>query len=238
MLLILWEGATRFWSINPIILPSPADVGEALLQSRDEILYQTAVTAFESIGGFLLGSIGAYVLAISFVFSPLLERTLYPYAIALKATPLIALAPLLVLWLGNGVGAKVVMSALVAFFPVLVGATRGLRDIDRDILALMHSLSASPMQMLRWVRIPNSGPFLFPALRVASSLAVVGAVIGEFTGASAGIGYLIKLASYNLNTALMFCGVLAVGMLGVAMFLAVAAIERFVVFWRPITIDS
>lgn len=151
---------------------------------------------------------------------------------ALKSTPLIAIAPLLVLWFGNGVLSKIVMSALVAFFPVLVNSVNGLANIDAEALDLMKSLSASKLQILIKIRVPASLPFVFASLKIASSLAVVGAVIGEFTGATQGIGHLIVTSSYYLETALMFAGVGMISLGGILFFGLVAYLERRLVFWR------
>lgn len=230
----LWQVTVRIGDINPIVLPAPGDVALALSANLHDLLLHTAVTMTEAVLGFLIGSAGAILLAIVFVRWPVWEYAFYPYAIILKATPLIAIAPLLVIWFGNGMAAKVVMAALVAFFPVLVSAARGLRDIDQNTLYLMKSLSASDKQILRWVRIPQSMPYILSSLKIASTLAVVGAVIGEFTGATVGIGYLIKLGAYNLDTSLILAAVVMIGSSGVVFFGALALLERRLVFWRPL----
>jgi NitT/TauT family transport system permease protein len=186
----------------------------------------------ESVLGFLLGSIGAYVVAVFFVYSRIIKEAVYPYAVALKSTPLIAIAPLLVLWFGNGLLSKVVMSALVAFFPVLVNSANGLTEVDPEALDLMRSLSASGWQVLTKIRIPNSLSYLMAGLKIASSLAVVGAVIGEFTGATEGIGHLINTSSYYLETPLMFAGVVMISLGGVVFFGLMAYLERKIVFWQ------
>jgi NitT/TauT family transport system permease protein len=186
----------------------------------------------ESVLGFLLGSGGAYLVAILFVFSRTFQQAVYPYAVALKATPLIAIAPLLVLWFGNGLLSKIVMSALVAFFPVLVNSAIGLTAVDPEVLDLMRSLSASRWQVLTKIRIPNSLSYFMAGLKIASSLAVVGAVIGEFTGATEGIGHLINTSSYYLETPLMFAGVAMISLGGVLFFGLMAYLERKIVFWQ------
>src|SRR4029077_6357432 len=139
-----------------VIMPAPSDILSATGSQFSRLLQETGVTLLESLLGFVLGSAIAYILAIAFVYSPAIQDALYPYAIALKSTPLIAIAPLLVLWFGNGVSSKVVMSALVAFFPVLVNSVTGLSAVDPDILTLMRSLSASEWQVLTKIRMPNS----------------------------------------------------------------------------------
>ena len=231
-LLFLWQVADWLFNFNKVILPSPSDIFIAFRENFLLLIQETGITMLEAILGFLLGSILAYLLAIAFVHSRLIKEAVYPYAIALKSTPLIAIAPLLVLWFGNGILSKVVMSALVAFFPVLVNSVSGLSNIETEIFDLMQSLSASPWQILTKIRIPSSFGFLFASMKISSSLAVVGAVIGEFTGATQGIGHLINTSSYYLETPLMFAGIAMISLAGILFFSIVAYLESRVVFWQ------
>lgn len=231
-LLSLWELAEALFDFNKVILPAPHEIALGFVAQWRSLLLNTSVTMLEALLGFLLGSAVAVVLAVSFTFSKTISYALYPYAVALKSTPLIAIAPLLVVWFGNGVLSKVVMSALVAFFPVLVNTVDGLSSFEPELLDLMRSLSASRWQILRKIRLPNSLPSLFSALKIASSLAVVGAVIGEFTGATIGIGHLINTSSYYLRTDVMFAGIAMISLSGIAFFGAIAYLERRVVFWH------
>jgi NitT/TauT family transport system permease protein len=232
VLLCAWAAAERIFNFNRIIIPSPGEVGRAFVMNYARLFKETGITMEESVLGFLLGSITAYGVAASFVYSRTVKDAVYPYAVALKSTPLIAIAPLLVVWFGNGLLSKVVMSALVAFFPVLVNSANGLTAVDPEALDLMKSLSASSWQVLTKIRIPNSLSFLMSGLKIASSLAVVGAVIGEFTGATEGIGHLINTSSYYLETPLMFAGVAMISLGGVAFFGLMAYLERKIVFWQ------
>jgi NitT/TauT family transport system permease protein len=232
VILGLWELADAVFKFNRIILPSPSQIARACVLNFHVLLSETGVTMFESVLGFLLGSGVAYLLAVAFVHSRTVQEAVYPYAIALKSTPLIAVAPLLVLWFGNGILSKVVMSALVAFFPVLVNSVSGLTGIDPEALDLMKSLSATRWQILTKIRVPNSLPYLFASLKIASSLAVVGAVIGEFTGSIRGVGHLINTASYYLETPLMFAAIAMISLGGVLFFWLMAYLEKKVVFWQ------
>jgi len=227
-----WEIADRIFDFNAVILPSPSEIYRAFNEHYIILFKETSITMIESILGFLLGSIIAYLLAILFTFSNLARDALYPYAIALKSTPLIAIAPLLVLWFGNGMFSKVIMSALVAFFPVLVNSVNGLNAVPKELLDLMKSLSASSWKVLIKVRIPYSLDYLFSSLKIASSLAVVGAVIGEFIGSTEGIGYLINTSSYYLETALMFAGIIMISIGGILFFGIISYLERKIVFWK------
>ncbi len=232
LILCIWEISAWIFTINPIILPAPHLIIMAFFNNSARLFWETGITMLESVLGFLLGSVSAYLAAIVFVHYRTLQSALYPYAIALKSTPLIAIAPLLVLWFGNGIASKVVMSALVAFFPVLVNSVTGLSAIGQDALDLMKSLSATRWQILLKLRIPNSLGYLFSSLKIASSLAVVGAVIGEFTGATEGIGHLITNASYYLETPLMFAAIGMISLGGILFFGLMAFLEKKVVFWQ------
>jgi len=232
LLLLLWQAADAIFAFNKVILPSPADIARAFASQYPQLFRETAVTMLESGLGFLAGSVAAVCLATAFVHSRLTQEAVYPFAVALKSTPLIAIAPLLVLWFGNGLLSKVVMSALVAFFPVLVNAVSGLTSVDPEILDLMKSLSASRWQIYRKIRFPNSAGYIFAALKIASSLAVVGAVIGEFTGSTQGIGHLINTSSYYLQTDVVFAAIALISLCGVGFFELMAYLERVVVFWQ------
>ncbi len=231
LILVLWQAAHRLFHFNSIVFPAPTEIAAAFVKNFASIMAETGVTLLESILGFLLGGVTAYLLAVAFVHSRIVQEALYPYAVALKSTPLIAIAPLLVLWFGNGILSKIVMSALVAFFPVLVNSVSGLTAVDTEALDLMKSYSASRWQTLVKIRVPNSLAYLFPALKIASSMAVVGAVIGEFTGAVRGIGNLINTASYYLETALVFAAIASISIGGILFFGLMAYLESRIVFW-------
>jgi NitT/TauT family transport system permease protein len=228
-----WEAAGRIFQFNEVVLPSPIAIGQAFFREHERLFEETFVTMMESILGFAVGGAGAFVLAVLFIHWKIVEQAFFPFAVALKSTPLIAIAPLLVLWFGNGLLSKIVMSAIVAFFPVLVNSVRGLGSIDPEALDLMRSLSASRWQVLVKMRIPASAGYVFSSLKIASAMAVVGAVIGEFTGASVGIGNVIKMSSYYLDTPLMFAAIAMISLGGIVFFALVALLERVVVFWQP-----
>jgi len=164
MACLLWEAIVRVFHVPVYILPPPSVILlEAKLQSLT-LLKHTGVTMFEAIIGFMIASSGAFILATFFAHWRVLEKGLYPYAIALKTTPIVALAPLLVLWFGTDMRSKIVAAALICFFPILVNVTRGLKAVDKEALDLFNSLAASKWQVFRLLRFPNSIPFLFSAL--------------------------------------------------------------------------
>ncbi len=232
LLLAAWEAEVRLGRVNALILPAPSQVLVAASQNVGVLGRAISITMLEAVLGFAVATVSAMMLAVVFVRSRSVKAALYPYAIVLKATPIIAVAPLVVLWAGNGLLSKVVLAALVAFFPVLVTAVQGLAAVDEEVLDLMRSVDASWWTVLWRIRVPGSLPYVFSGLRVGSTLSVVGAVIGEFTGATEGAGHLITVSSYYLDTPLMFAAVGCTAFGGLALFGAIALAETRVVFWK------
>lgn len=227
--LLLWELAVRVFAVPAYLLPPPSAIVQVI--DRD-LLGHFAVTLCEALSGFGLASASAFAVALLFVRSPLLERGLFPLAITLKTTPLVAIAPLLVLWMGTGWWSKIVAAALICFFPVLVNTVKGLRAADPDYFDLLRSLKASRGQEFRKLRIPYCMPYLFSALKISSSLAIVGAIVGEFVGATRGLGYLIMISSSHLETDVLFSAILAAALAGIVLFHALGWVERRLVFWQ------
>jgi NitT/TauT family transport system permease protein len=227
-----WELIDYVFSIREVILPNPHEIYFAIVENLSNLLYHTGITMAESVLGFVIGSVISILVAVMFTYSPTSKKAFYPYAIALKATPLYALAPLLVIWFGNGIWAKVVMSAMVAFFPVLITAVKGFSTIQEETLDLFRSLRASKLEIFLKLRVPNSLPYIFPALKIATTLAVVGATIAEFTGTTYGAGHLIVSASYYLETSLMFASIIMISLGGILFFFVIDRIEKRVVFWQ------
>jgi NitT/TauT family transport system permease protein len=174
---------------------------------------------------------------VAFAHSRTLEQGLFPIAIAIKTTPLVAIAPLLVLWMGTGLWSKVAAAALICFFPVLVNTVKGLKAADAEYFELFKSMNASRWKEFRKLRLPFCMPYLFAALKISSSLAVVGAIVGEFVGASSGLGYLILVSSSHLDTPILFTAIFASALTGIAMFHAINWIEARTVFWQKVDAD-
>jgi len=232
IIIATWEIIDMTLGIRKILLPAPHEIALAFKDNWRILFKETGITMLESVLGFILGTVIAFMLATSFVYSLNIRLALYPYAVALKSTPLIAIAPLLVLWFGNGLVSKIVMASLVSFFPVLVNSVDGLLSIDKESIDLMKSLSASRWQIFWKIRFPSCLPNLFSSLKIASSLAVVGAVIGEFTGSVSGIGHLINTSSYYLETDLMFAGIFFISLSGIIFFGIISLLEKKIVFWE------
>jgi NitT/TauT family transport system permease protein len=229
LILAAWQGLVVFADIPEYLLPSPT----AILADVDRTLaVQLGVTFLEAAIGFLIASALAFVCAVLFVRFQTLEEGLFPIAIAIKTTPIVAIAPLLVIWLGTGWWSKIVAVILICFFPVLVNTVKGLKAADAEYRELFQTLGASGAQEFRKLRIPYCLPYLFSALKISSSLAIVGAIVGEFVGATQGLGYLIMVSSAHLETATLFSAIGAAALAGITMFYIIAAIEHRVIFWQ------
>lgn len=233
-LLALLQWGVPALGIPSFILPTPVQVLTQILDPESALPFHFGITALEGIGGLVLGGILGFALAVVFVHVPPVEDALYPWVIVSQTVPLVALAPLLVLWFGNGIASRVVMSALFAFFPVLVNVTRGLRQADQATLDLLQSYAVSRWQLFQVVRLPNCLPFLFAGLKVGSTLAIIGAIVGEFAGAGQGLGFVITVSTYHLETARTFAAITAAALLGISLYWLITALERRVVFWQEL----
>ena len=229
---IAWELSVWFFSIPHYLLPPPSIIALSFAKNFNLLLFHAGVTLTEAFFGFLCANILGVLVAIAFSHSRTLAKSLYPFVIALKTTPLIAVAPLLILWFGNGIFSKIAAAALISFFPIIVNTVKGLESIDAEALDFLKSISASQWQIFTKLRFPTALPSIFSALKISSSLSVVGAIVGEFIGADKGIGFVILISSYHLETAEMFSAVIAAALIGIIFFLAVSLIERKVIFWN------
>lgn len=227
VVVILWEAGVRASGLSPLVLPGPGPVFRSLVEniSSGFLLKHAWTTLIEILAGFALGSLIGGVLGLLLALSPTLLRVSNPYIVASQAVPKLALAPIFALWFGFGLTPKILIAALIAFFPLLENTTRGLTEVDRDQLELFRVLRASQRQVFMKLRIPNAMPYIFTGLRVAMILAVVGAVVGEYVGANQGLGALIIASQGNFNTALMFAVVIVITAIGVVLYKLVEVAE-------------
>jgi len=228
-----WWALVVGLDVKPFIAPSPFLVLETLYAKRAVLLDNMLPTAMEAAGGFLIGNVVAIFIATLFVHNKTLHEIFFPVALMLNAIPIVAKAPVLVLLMGNGVEPKIAIAALVCFFPSLVNMVRGLDAANPQAMELMRVLSASKTEVFFKLRLFSSLPYLFSALRISASLAVIGAVVGEWIGATQGIGALIIQATYNFDSALLYSAIVMSALLTGAFYLAVALAERAVVRWQP-----
>lgn len=231
-ILVTWELAIYGFGIPEYILPRPTAVGAVLAHQGNVLMRGSAITLAEAFFGFLIGGSLGFFTAIAFVHSRPLESALYPYAIALKTVPLVGLAPILTVWFGTGLIGKIVMASLLCYFPVLVNTAAGLRSVDPVVLAYFDSLAASRTQIFFLLRLPTSLPSVFSALRISATMSLVGAVVAELTGSNEGLGYQILAATYRLETDRVFAALICCAGVGIAFFLLVVLIERWIVPWN------
>ncbi len=232
LLAALWEGWVRLRGIPPYLLPAPSAVAARLLSEGPTLLAEGVYTLMEAILGFGLGSALAVGAAVAMAQWRLLERSLYPLAILIKVTPVVTVAPLFIIWFGFGLLPKVLIAALITFFPVLVNAMTGFRAVDPAALEFLQSVGASKWEIFVKLRFPSSLPYLFAAFRVSVVLGLIGAVVAEWLGAERGLGRAILLANQNLDMAGLFAGVLLLALGGVGLTGLIRLWERQVLFWH------
>jgi len=242
-LVLVWEGSKAVFSIPRYMLPHVHEIlGEFARKGADGtpwlliMAHNAAYTALESLAGFALGATTGLVLAVLFARSRLLERGLLPYVMVSQTVPILAVAPMVVVWIGTSWVSKAVIAAYLTFFPVTVNMLRGLRAVDPDALALMRALAATPRQVFVKLRFPAALPYLFTALRISATASVVGAIIGELpVGSRFGMGVVIINGAqyYNWQPANLWAAILVSALLGIAFYQTVAAVERRCMPGRP-----
>ena len=240
----VWEGAKAAFAIPTYKLPHIHQIlGDFLRRTgADQLMLwimaqNAAYTALESLVGFALGGAAGLVLAIAFAHSRLLERGVLPYVIASQTVPILAIAPMVVVWLGTTWFSKAVIAAYLTFFPVTINMLRGLKAVDAEALALMRALAATRRQIFLKLRFPAALPYLFTALRISATASVIGAIVGELpVGSRFGMGVVIINAAqyYNWQPANLWAAILVSALIGIAFYHAVAAFERHVVRWQPV----
>jgi NitT/TauT family transport system permease protein len=230
----MWQGIIWLGDYPTFILPSPGDVGTTLVRTMTNgTLWRHAqVTLSEVFAGLGLGVVAATAIGYALAKSPLLERLLAPYVVASQSVPVVAIAPLLVIWFGSGRLSKVLVCALIVFFPMLVNTVVGIRSVEEDLCDLMRSLKASRWQMFHMLEVPAALPVLLGGLKIAVTLAVVGAVVGEFVGADEGLGFLINQARGLFNTPLVFVAIFALVVIALILYGVVMLLEMWLLRWR------
>jgi NitT/TauT family transport system permease protein len=230
--LLVWWQAVEIFDIKPFIAPSPWAVAQVLYTRFDMLMINLLPTAIESVSGFMLGNLAAISLAAAFVYRKTMEEALFPIAVMVNTIPVVAKAPILVLLLGNGMEPKIAIAAIICFFPTLVNMTRGLRDVRSEQLELMRVLSATPREVFLRIRVPNALPYLFSALKIAASTAVIGAIVGEWIGSTKGIGALIIQSTYNFDSPLLYATIVVGSTFSALFFGVISLIERRVLRWN------
>lgn len=230
---LAWEAVAHWTDLFPsYILPAPSAIVARLWKDPELLWSATQVTLFEVVVGFLIGVVLGLVIALPIAYSPVVRATLYPLIVASQAVPKIAIGPLLVLWLGLGATPKLAIVALMVFFPIVITAAEGFSSVDRNLVDLMRSVDASGWQIFRRIRLPHAFPQIFAGLKIGITLAVVGAVVGEWISADDGLGYLLLHANTLLDATLLFSALTLLVIMGVVLFVLVEAAERILLPWR------
>jgi len=227
----VWELASRVLRIPKFVMPAPSEIAAEAWEWRYRFIEHSWVTLFETLGGFALSIVVAVPLATLIVYSPWMRRALYPLIVLLQAVPKIAVAPVLLLIIGYGEMSKVIVAFLVAFFPIVVDTATGLAATPPELLELSRSYRASAFKTFVKVRFPMALPFFFSGLKVAITLAVIGAVVGEFIGSDRGLGYVILSATSYWKTELAFASMILLSLIAILLFGAVCLVERLVCPW-------
>lgn len=237
VILVLGEVVSRAGLVSPLILPAPSDVANALWAGIESGIYWEHLlsTLVGLAGGFVIAVVTGGVLGGLLASFPRLERVLFPFVIAFQSLPKIAIAPLVVLWVGFGASSKVVLVAVVCFFPVLINTLQGLRLRDRDRMELAVALGATKWQIFRYVRLPGSMPYVFAGLHVAVILALLAAIVAEFVGSRSGLGVLLEQQRAAFNTPGVFAILLILMVLGLLINQTMKALEKRVTFWSKET---
>jgi len=231
LLVLIWQLGVRFFEVPTYIAPAPSDVAVAFHSKFPVLMANFWPTLIEALAGFFVGNLAAILIAVGFVHSRGAQQAFFPIAVFINTIPILAIAPILVLIFGPGLTAKVVIAALICFFPTLVNMVRGLQAVSPQALELARILSASKSEVFWKIRLPSSLPFLFSALRIAATTSVIGAIVGEWVGADLGLGALIIDSTFNFNSPLLYATVFMSSGLSVLLFAAVALVERLVIRW-------
>lgn len=233
LIIAIWEVCVVTFEVPLMILPRPLQIVDAMVAGFASGLYQKHlfVTGQEVVSGYLLGVIFGIGLGAPIALSRTTEILIYPYLLALQTMPKIALAPLMMIWVGFGIESKIIITMIVAIFPVLVNVVVGLRAVDADRIALIRSLKGGMWAEFVWVRLPSAAPFIFAGMKTAVVLSLLGAIAAEFVGAEAGLGYLMSQLMFKLDTPGVFAILLLLAVIGVSLYMLADWAHRRIVFW-------
>jgi NitT/TauT family transport system permease protein len=226
VLIAVWEAAARLFSLPPYLLPAPSAIVLSMYANSAVLIKESVVTTLEIILGFALSVAVGVPLALAIYLWRPFARAVYPVLVSSQAVPKVAVAPLFLVWFGFGLLPKVLIAFLIAFFPVVINTAMGLAAPEREKIYLARSMGLGPFATFFKIQLPNALPSIFAGLKISITFAVVGAVVGEFVGGQGGLGYLLLLANGNMDTALLFAGIVALTVLGIVLFALIGIVER------------
>ena len=230
-ILVGWEIFVRVWNIADWLLPAPSAIGYTLYGSSGLLAGHTLVTLEEVVLGFVLALVSGMLLASAITLSKTIEKALYPFIIASQTVPIIVIAPMLLVWIGYGLTPKIIVVALISFFPIVVNTVDGMRSVDSDMHKMMRTMGGNRWSIFLQVQLPVSMPYLFSGLRVAIAVSVIGAVIGEWVGSSEGLGYLMIRSKPQFQTERVFAAITILSVMGIALFALIGLLERLLIPW-------
>lgn len=232
LIVAAWAASIRLFDIPPYQVPAPEDVLRTLWVESPQLLAQSIPTTIAAVEGFILSAVFGIIVAMLIAGSRTVEAYIYPLLVFSQSIPKVAIAPLFVVWFGFGLFPKVLSAFLIGFFPVVVSSVQGFKAVDPDMLDLARAMEASRLQIFRMVRFPHAMPAIFAGLKVSITLAVVGAVVGEFVGSNNGIGFLLQRSIGNFELPTMFAALIVLSLIGMALFWILDVIERFSIPWH------
>lgn len=231
LLIVSWQLLTWLFSVPDWLLPSPLVVVSSTQAWLPALPVHIGATLFETVSGFVIAVLVGVPLAMLVVASATFRDSIYPILVLLQVVPKLAIAPLFLMWVGYGLGSKVLMAFLLAFFPIVVGTAAGLQSVPSELLDMSRVLQASKLRIFATIRLPWALPHLFSAMKLAISLALIGAIIGEFVGSDTGLGYVILAASGSMNTGLTFGAIVILAVIGIVLFDIIERLERWLCPW-------
>lgn len=237
-LVTVWEGLIRAFDIPVYVLPAPGDIYLAIVNNPGPLLWHSGVTLFEAVAGFLIGSMLGSILGTIFAYSKILARGFLPYIIAANTIPVVAIAPIIIIWFGHGLASKIAVTAFLSFFPLALNMMKGLQSYDRTIMDVFHISAATGWQRFFKMRLPSAIPYVFVGLKLNVTFSVIGAIVAEFVQADKGLGFIIMTAYRTLAMPRLWAAMLMSALIGILFFLIVAWIERAFVRWHVSSQDN
>ena len=232
--LVVWQIAVSVLEVPTYLLPAPTEIIVSIRDNFSDLLQHGWVTTYEMVLGYLMAIAISVPLAVAITASPRFDRFITPILLFSQTIPKIAIAPLFLVWFGFGPFPKILVAFLISFFPIVIDTTIGLKSVSPEMLDLVRSMGATKLQVFLKIRLPTSLPYMFGGLKVAATLAVVGAIVGEFVGADKGLGYLLLIANSYLDTPLLFAAIVGLTTLGIILFYIIEGLERLLIPWHAI----
>jgi NitT/TauT family transport system permease protein len=230
--LLAWEALVRALAVQAVVLPPPSLVLAVLVTRGDLVLGHLWPTLYQTVLGFAISVAGGILVAVLITYSRIVRNGLYPLIVASQIVPKVSVAPLFVVWFGMGNVSRLLLAFLVAFFPMVINAAHGFQSVDEEILRMARAYTGSRWQIFVKIRMPHAMPHIFSGMKISITLAVIGVIVAEFVASQQGIGYLIVFANGLLDTPLMMAAIVALSAMGLALYGAIVAMERVVIYWR------